>query len=73
MRNKMDKWTQRYFNIAKETASWSKDPSRRIGAVIIGDKGQVKSQGYNGFPRGIADTPERYNDRPTKYLSLIHI
>ena len=68
----MDKWTQRYFNIAKETASWSKDPSRRIGAVIIGDKGQVKSQGYNGFPRGIADTPERYNDRPTKYKYVCH-
>ena len=68
----MDKWTQRYFNIAKETASWSVDPSRKIGAVIIGDKGQVKSQGYNGFPRGIADTAVRYNDRPTKYKYVCH-
>ena len=68
----MEKWTKRYFNIAKETASWSKDPSRKIGAVIIGDKGQVKSQGYNGFPRGIADGPERYNDRPTKYKYVCH-
>lgn len=68
----MNKWTERYFNMAKETASWSKDPSRQIGAVIIGDKGQIKSQGYNGFPRGVKDTPERYNDRPTKYKYVSH-
>jgi dCMP deaminase len=67
-----NKWYERYFNIAKETASWSKDPSKRIGAVIIGDKGQIKSQGYNGFPRGIVDSEERYNDRPTKYKYVIH-
>ena len=66
------KWDERYFNIAEETASWSKDPSTVIGAVIVGDKGQIKSQGYNGFPRGIDDTPERYNDRPTKYKYVIH-
>lgn len=66
------KWINRYFNIAKETASWSLDPSRKIGAVIIGDKGQVKSQGYNGFPRGIADTEERYNNRPLKYKYVCH-
>ncbi len=68
----MDKWTKRYFNMAKETASWSKDPSRQIGAVIIGDKGQIKSHGYNGFPRGIDDSPERYADRPTKYKYVCH-
>ena len=48
------------------------DSSRKIGAVIIGDKGQIKSQGYNGFPRGIKDLPERYNDRPTKYKYVCH-
>jgi dCMP deaminase len=69
---KMNQWIKRYFNIAKETASWSKDPSRQIGAVIIGDKGQIKSQGYNGFPRGVKDTMERYNDRPTKYKYVCH-
>lgn len=68
----MNKWYERYFRIAKETASWSKDPSRKVGAVIIGDKGQIKSQGYNGFPRDIADTDERLNDRPTKYKYVIH-
>lgn len=68
----MNKWTQRYFNIAKETASWSKDPRKKIGAVIVGDKGQVKSHGYNGFPRGVADTQERYDDKPLKLKYVIH-
>jgi dCMP deaminase len=68
----MEKWDERYFRLAKETASWSKDPSRKIGAVIIGDRGQIKSQGYNGFPRGVDDSEERYNDRPTKYKFVAH-
>ncbi len=67
-----DKWHKRYLILAKDVASWSKDPSRRIGAVTVGAKGQVLSQGYNGFPRGIRDTEERYNDRELKYKFVVH-
>ncbi|MEI8129755.1 MAG: deaminase, partial [bacterium] len=28
--------------------------------------------GWNGFPRGIADTPERYEDRDIKYRLVAH-
>ena len=66
------KWDKRYLNLAKQVASWSKDPSRKIGAVIVGDAGQIISQGYNGFPRGIDDTEERLNDRETKYKFVVH-
>jgi len=48
-------WDGRYISLAKEISSWSKDPSTQCGAVIVGDSGQVLSQGYNGFPRGISD------------------
>ena len=58
--------------MAKHVASWSKDPSTRIGAVAVNDKGQVLSTGYNGFPRGIKDTEMRLNDRPTKYKYIVH-
>lgn len=68
----MDKWIKRYFRIAKEVASWSKDPRRKIGAVIVGNKGQIKAQGYNGFPRGVSDTPERYNDKLIKQKFVSH-
>lgn len=68
----MNKWNQRYLDIAKEVSTWSKDPSRRIGAVIVGDKGQIISQGYNGFPRGIEDYEYRYENREIKYKYVVH-
>jgi dCMP deaminase len=65
-------WHKRYIDLAKTAASWSKDPSRKIGAVIIGENNQIVSLGYNGFPRGINDTTERLNDRETKYKYTVH-
>ena len=66
------KWDKRYLGLAEEIASWSKDPSTQIGAVAIGAKGQVLSQGYNGFPRGINDTYQRLNLREVKYQYVVH-
>jgi dCMP deaminase len=62
----------RYMKLAKEISTWSKDPRKQIGAVVVGHKGQVLSQGYNGFPRGIEDSLERYNDRDEKRKYVIH-
>ena len=67
-----DKWIVRYLSLAREISTWSKDPSRQIGAVAVSAKGQVLATGYNGFPRGVFDTPERYNDRPTKHRFVVH-
>ena len=67
-----NKWDLRYLEIAKAVGEWSKDPSTKIGAVAVGSKGQILAQGYNGFARGILDTEERYNDRPTKYKYIVH-
>ena len=66
------KWNKRYAELAKQIAGWSKDPSRKIGAVAVGDKGQLLAQGYNGFPRGIKDTDERLNNREEKYKYVVH-
>ena len=66
------KWDQRYLKLAEEVASWSKDPSRKIGSVAVGSKGQVLAQGYNGFPRGIDDSFSRYYDRERKYELVVH-
>jgi dCMP deaminase len=68
----LSKWGNHYISLAKEISTWSKDPSRKIGAVAIGEKGQILAQGYNGFPRGILDSADRYNDRPTKYRLVVH-
>ena len=66
------KWDQRYLKLAHGVAQWSKDPSSKIGAIAVGAKGQVLSQGFNGFPRGLKDRPERLNDREVKYKYVVH-
>jgi dCMP deaminase len=68
----MDKWTQRFIEHAAHVARWSKDPSTQVGAVIADDHHRCVSQGYNGFARGVSDTPERLHDRPTKLTLTLH-
>ena len=65
-------WGDRYCKLAKEMSTWSKDPSTQVGAVVIGKHGQVLSQGFNGFPRGIRDTDERFGNRERKYELIVH-
>lgn len=65
------KWDERYLQLAKEVSTWSKDPSTKVGAIAVGDKGQVLSQGYNGFPRGIKDN-DRLSDKEMKYRYVVH-
>lgn len=66
------KWDERYLSIAREVSLWSKDPSTKVGAVIVGVEGQILSQGFNGFPKKIADHKERLEDRPTKLKYTVH-
>lgn len=72
IKNRTNKWDLRYLSLAREVGQWSKDPSTKIGAVAIGTKGQVLAQGYNGFPRGVLDSPDRYENRETKYKYIVH-
>ena len=65
-------WDQYYLDICKVVATRSKDPNTQVGCVIIGPNREIRSTGYNSFPRGIRDdVPERL-ERPTKYLWIEH-
>ena len=68
----INKWDKRFMRLAREIASWSKDPSRKIGAVAIGENRRILSTGYNGFPAGIDDHESRLNTRETKYKYIVH-
>jgi dCMP deaminase len=68
----MTDWDRRFLDLCEHIATWSKDPSTKLGSVIVDDKKRIVSVGYNGFPRGVFDYEERYNDRPTKYLFVAH-
>lgn len=69
---RLEKWDRRYLRIAKEVSTWSKDPSTQVGVVLVNPQGHIVATGYNGFPRQIADTPERWNTRETKYQLVVH-
>jgi len=66
------RWDQHFLRLACECARMSKDPSTQVGAVIVGPDREIRATGFNGFPRGIADTPERLNDRETKLGLVVH-
>jgi len=68
----MVKWDHRFLDLADRIAAWSKDPSTKVGAIIVRPNRTLCSVGYNGFPRGVEDTEERYEDRETKYQMVVH-
>ena len=68
----MSQWDLRFLEMAKHVASWSKDPSTKVGAVIFDEQKRVVSLGYNGFPKGVDDDPKRYADRELKYRMVVH-
>jgi dCMP deaminase len=64
---------ERFMQSAEAWAGiWSKDPSTKVGACAVGDTPNLVAFGYNGFPPGIADTPERLADRDTRLALTIH-
>jgi dCMP deaminase len=66
------KWDKRFMRVAQEISSWSKDPSKQIGAVAVNSDRRILATGYNGFPKGIEDIPARYEDRTIKYDLVVH-
>lgn len=64
--------TQFFIDMAKLVASKSKDRSTKVGAVIVGPDDEVRSVGYNGFPRGVDDEEDSRHERPKKYLFVAH-
>jgi dCMP deaminase len=65
-------WDNRFLGLARHVAQWSKDPSTKCGTVIVDANRIVVGIGYNGFPRGVNDSPARYADRDTKYKFVVH-
>lgn len=66
------RWDHHFLQICVVCAEHSKDPNTRVGAVIVGPDREIRSTGFNGFPRGIADTPERLGNREVKNSLVIH-
>lgn len=66
------KWDERFLDVAALVAEWSKDPSTKVGAVIVRPDRTIASVGYNGFPMGLSDAEELYADKEEKYSRIVH-
>jgi dCMP deaminase len=64
-------WDKRFLELAELVGSWSKDPSTKVGAVIVDDNNRIISVGYNGFPKNIEDN-HRLQIREIKYNIIVH-
>jgi dCMP deaminase len=70
---KQAEWDEFFIGMADYVSTRSKDPSTKVGAVIVRPDGKtIASLGYNGFPRGMSDDPALYADREVKYSRIVH-
>lgn len=67
-----EKWDRWFLGMAEYVSTASKDPSTKVGAVIVDENRRVISVGYNGFPQKIKDTDVRLNNRELKLKLVVH-
>ena len=64
-------WDFRFLELATSISKWSKDPSTKVGAVIVNSDKKIVTLGYNGFPRNVRDD-HRLETREIKYDLIVH-
>jgi dCMP deaminase len=69
---KKKRWDSYFMEIAEKTAVLSKDESTKLGCVIVGPDREIRSTGFNSFPRGINDNMKERQVRPIKYKFFEH-
>lgn len=76
-------WHRYHIGAAMHAATKSKDPSTKVGCVLVGPDNEPLSTGFNGFARGIRETDPHHRDdrtkldedrwaRPEKYRYVVH-
>jgi dCMP deaminase len=66
-------WDDRWMHMCTEFAQFSKDRSRKIGAIVVYSRSQnIVTSGWNGFPRNINDDIEERHKRPEKDYWTVH-
>ena len=54
-----EEWDLHYLRLAKTYSLMSRDPSTKVGCVIVdASRNRVLALGYNGFPAGMDDDNE---------------
>lgn len=69
----LEYWDRWYLGLAQYISTASKDPSTKVGCVVVGaTHREIRATGYNGFARRVSDTEERLNKRALKYELTVH-
>lgn len=72
MVDKQREWDEYFMKIAEAVATKSKDPSSKMGCVIVDANKRVVSLGYNGMLQGADESKMTLSERPMKYYFAIH-
>ena len=72
MTDKQHAWDEYFMKIARTVAEKSKDPSSKMGCVIVDKNKRVVSLGYNGMIQGADESKMTLTERPMKYYFAIH-
>lgn len=72
MNQKQREWDEYFMKIAETVAEKSKDPSSKMGCVIVDPRKRVVSLGYNGLVQGADESKMTLSERPMKYYFVIH-
>ena len=72
MNQKQHEWDKYFMQIAETVATKSKDPSSKMGCVIVDQNKRVVSLGYNGMVQGADEHKMTLSERPMKYYFSIH-
>jgi len=72
MDQKQREWDEYFMKIAETVALKSKDPSSKMGCVIVDQNKRVVSLGYNGMLQGADESKMTLSERPMKYYFAIH-
>ena len=70
--SKQSEWDEYFMKIANIVAIKSKDPSSKMGCVIVDSNKRVVSLGYNGMLQGADESKMTLSERPMKYYFAIH-
>jgi len=65
-------WDTYFMNLIYHIAAKSKDASTKVGCAVVGPDNEIRSTGYNSFPRGINDNVPERQERPEKYKWVEH-
>lgn len=71
MDDRILKWDHRHMDVASFVAMQRSKDTTKVGAVLVSFDGAELLTAFNGPPKGVADTSERF-ERPAKYFFASH-